>query len=534
MAEYTCKDINGNDINKFVFGDDGVLYSLVNSELSQTSYDGITIPYTDEGDLVNVGSECCESMNFNFDSNTGKCYHRVIEPDSSDVKIVFNVDENNGVVFTNSETEDCSLKLGFDYLIEYDSKDIYDKSEGNNVVDILKALTLSVAIEIVELRDTSNGEIYQTNQTLRKIIEEEFYDSVSFNEPTGILLTGDYISIVNTKLQNELGGLYSDEITNSGWMHVELTINDSLLITQIIDEEVKFSIQVNDNVCDFAIIMDNIQLNKVCEKTTIERRTITDGPSFNVERVIDNKKAWVNYSTDRTHDLEVRETNYNVNDERLIINSKEMELSTSTSRAIEVDVVQYITENNTLLVGVGDGEPYMAIDLSEFITSDLTVMSDDEIIQVLYNELIDVKSRKVITSYPLLDLLYDRYLNSDDYGLATSNKYTYDVVDKFTNLLGNHWVELIEQVIPSTALWGSTKVISNNIFSDNKFKYKRYNLLYCNRDNEPSLISENNVEVIINTVDGTENFFDTCDNIYIKKLSDGCEYIGTVTIIGNN
>jgi hypothetical protein len=535
MEGYTCKDINGNEINKFVFGDDGVVYGLVNANGTNTSYEGTTIPYSGDGDLVNVSSECCSTMNFNFDSDSGKCYHKEITQRPDDMKIVFNVDEVNGVVFTKSETEDCGLTLKFDYLIEYDSKVLFDKfSEDNtNVVDILKQLTLSLGIEVVENRDVNDGEYYETNQTLRKIVDEEFYGAISMNEVTGVILSGDFVDVVNNKLKSELGSLYSNGITDSQWLTVELIITNPSLIDEINNKEVKFSVQVNNYGCDFSIIMDNISLKKVCDKNEVEVRAISHAPSFNLEKVIDNKKSWVITSQDRDYDLEIRETDYEVDDDRLIINSKEMDLSTSPSRAIDYDVVEFIMDNQTLLSGVQGKEPYMAIDLTELITDDIDSVDNDKILKTLQNSLIDVKSRKVMTSYPTLDLVYDRYLNSDEYGLS-SNKYTYDIVDKFTNLLGNHWVELIEQVVPSTTLWGSTKIVSNSIFRDNKFKYKRYNLLFCNKNNDWSVATKNELSVKINTVGDDENTYETCDNVYIQTLNDRCETIGSVKIIGDN
>lgn len=533
MAD-TCKDINGNEINNFYFADDGVVYGVLNSDGS-TSYEGVTVSYDGEGELVNLGSECCTSMNFNFDSNSSQCFYREVIATDSEFKIVFNAQENNGVVFTKSEVEECSLNLKFDYLIEYNSNVIYQKYVGTNVqvMDLLRGLNLSVAIEKYGFRETS-GEMFETTKTLIPILSQDIYSGVDVNQATGIILSGDKTNLVNNKLMNELGPLYNDQITNSDWLQLDLIINDPELIDQIINEEVKFSIQVNKNACDFSIILDNIQLNKVCDIEFTERRTLDKSPSFNLKRVVDNKKSWINTEKNRVYDLPIRETKYEVDDERLIINSKEMELSTSVADAIEIDVVSFSVSNNTLLLGVNGSEPHMSIDLTSIITTDYSSTSVEDLNDILRTELIDVKTRKSSIGYPTLEMVYDRYLNSDLYDGLESNKYTFGTVSNFINLLGNHWVDLIEQVIPSTTLWGSTDKIKNTIFRENKFKYNRYNLMFCNRDNEPTLAEYNEVEVILKTVDEVDEFSDKCNNVYIQTLSHDCGTIGTVTIVGVN
>lgn len=535
MAEYTCKDINGNDINQFVFSDEGIVYGLVNFDGSQTTYDGTNIPYNGEGDLVNLSSECCNAMSFTFNNDNGKCYYQDVTQPDNEIKVVFNVDETNGVIFTKQEGEDCSLNLKFDYLIEYDSGKLFEKIESTNVIDLINGLNLSVVVEKYGFKEGNEGETFETNKTLIPIINQPFYDTITINKPTGIILSGLQKEIIKNKLKSELGVTYNSNILDSDWLTLDLLISDSNLINQIVNEEVKFSIQVNEDVCDFSIIMDNIELNKICTKTNKERRTFDKSPGFNLQKVVDNKKSWVNKSTSRKHDLLIRETDYNVGDERLIINSKEIELSTSVADAITQDVYNYIQDNEIILKGVPSNEGHTSIDLTKLLTTDYsTITTIEQFIDVVKSELINVKTRKSSIGYPTLYLVYERYLNSELYTGGESNKYGYSTVSKFIKLLGTHWVDLIEQVIPASTLWGSTNRITNSIFHNNKFTYKRYDLLFCNRDNEDNYVSTNNVDVIVTSVEDDEVFSDNCDNVYIKSMNDDCSTIGTVTIISNN
>jgi hypothetical protein len=93
---------------------------------------------------------------------------------------------------------------------------------------------------------------------------------------------------------------------------------------------------------------------------------------------------------------------------------------------------------------------------------------------------IDAKSRKTLSGYPTLRAIYDRYMNSTKYCDTPSLAFDYYKMDEFSNLITTYWDDLIEQVIPSTTLWGSIKVYTNTMFDQQKFKYKSYTSLFCN------------------------------------------------------
>ena len=71
-----------------------------------------------------------------------------------------------------------------------------------------------------------------------------------------------------------------------------------------------------------SILLDRIELNQLC--TTLEKTniTLTKSPGFELERIVDNKKSWTNADENRNYDLKFRETNYNVNNDKLVITSE--------------------------------------------------------------------------------------------------------------------------------------------------------------------------------------------------------------------
>lgn len=122
----------------------------------------------------------------------------------------------------------------------------------------------------------------------------------------------------------------------------------------------------------------------------------------------------------------------------------------------------------------------VGLNLNDLLTTDIsTINTLKEFNDVISSELINVKGWKTESSYPTLRLLYDRYMNSIDYTSVESSRFDYNEMIKFSELVGTYWVDLIEQVIPSTTIWGSTYVYRNTIFDQQKFKYKKYSLFTC-------------------------------------------------------
>jgi hypothetical protein len=120
------------------------------------------------------------------------------------------------------------------------------------------------------------------------------------------------------------------------------------------------------------------------------------------------------------------------------------------------------------------------IDLTDMLSTEMSAITTlDEFRYLMSTELINVKHWKTQPNYPTLRLLYDRYLNSTDYCDTISSQFNYSDMIKFSELVGTYWVDLIEQVIPSTTIWGSTYVYGNTIFDQQKFKYKKYSLFGC-------------------------------------------------------
>lgn len=419
----------------------------------------------------------------------------------------------------------------------------------------------------------------------------------SLYQESGLSATTDDCSAFNTTFSNSL----PTNAFASNWLHFHTSITDPNIINLIANKKIKLGLKINHTCSDICILLDNIELNKSC--TSVEQTSVfvTSSPGFEIEKIRDNKKSWKANNTLTNRDFKItnyagldaiRQTNYDVDDERLVLNSKEIDLDINLASAIETDIWCYVVDNPCILTGITscnpcadclyksfqdnecfefmDDNPYVfmdgtysgsaytndccgdnRLDFNSLLTQPLsavTVVEDFE--YFLTSELIDAKNRQTISGYPTLRALYDRYLKSLDYCGTKSSAFDYLTIDQFANLVGDYWVDIIEQVVPATTIWGSVKVYSNTIFDQQKFRYKAYSSLFCNNqyygDNVLSPINiyqgeSESAEVSMTTL----SFSDTgktcvttsspivCDKIWVAQMNSGSEFIGTVSVMGS-
>jgi hypothetical protein len=248
------------------------------------------------------------------------------------------------------------------------------------------------------------------------------------------------------------------------------------------------------------------------------------------------------------------------------ITVKEITNSTTNTGYSFTNVTTYTKEPLTGITFTATEVPYSACTLKEYCASEycgdaninlqrlLTqplslIQTVEDFDYYLTTELIDAKDRKTLSSYPTLRLLYERYLNSIGRCTTQSAKFDYYSMNKFANLVGDYWIDLIEQVIPATTIWGSTRIYSNTLFDSQKFKYKGYNILFgenifgelkpssaatgrtCNTSVTTKTILGNASGTTLFTNQGNEASFNSA---YLLQMNSGSEYFGTVKITGKN
>lgn len=594
--------IGDDNYNKFINGDAS----------SYTCIDVMSIYELNKTSLLNN-----EQLLFECDTPFGektKVLNRITELSLSKIDTqnkVKVIDDKINVLATEKEKSACSTLIGqFENLSANVTLDIVND---NGTTTQFYSQTLFNQIDnlynyLVENSDNSGfyicGEPSESEtwtSGCTGLVYPEFTNGILTVNPETDNLNVSICEIIKETLYNELynnSGLntlssfnesLSPNVFNSNWLTYETTIDDLDIINYITNNQIKLNVVINSSCGNLCLLVDQINMTKICKDVDNTNIFISQSPGFNLTKIVDNKKSWLQADsyTERTFDIgnyndtnKIRQTEYTVDEERLILNTKEIDLTMNMASAVENDVWCYLLDNNCLLTGATLCDPcfdvnsknfqddecfdfqdsisydYMdtfdgynnahslccgdnKISFNQIITTDLSnVNTVENLKNVLISELIDVKNRQTITSYPTLKALYVRYLNSLDWCGNKSSEFTYYTMDQFTNLIGDYWVDLIEQVIPATTLWGNVKVYTNTIFDQQKFKYKKYTSLLCKNDfngvNVPSPVSTcgcEEVEVITSIITSDNpnpSKINKCDKICIVQMNSGSEFIGKV------
>tara|TARA_R110000782_G_scaffold21299_1_gene57356 strand:- start:46472 stop:50407 length:3936 start_codon:yes stop_codon:yes gene_type:complete len=372
-------------------------------------------------------------------------------------------------------------------------------------------------------------------------------------------LMGDLLVESTLNSLDELSQNITDSAFASNWLSYSTTITDPIAIAQIANKKIKLSFKIKYSCVDFCLLLDNLVLDKSCTTISKTEIIIPKSPGFDFKRVIDNKKSWVDTTTTTNREFHIgkfddsnsiRQTNYSLNDERLILNTKEIDLDISVASAIETDVWCFLNDNPNLLSGstgstcTGNtcGDNFNINALATQAISGVTTIEGFE--TLIISEFIDVKNRQTISSYATLRAIYERYLNSGAYVGNISSAFNYQNMDKFAGLIGNYWIDLIEQVVPSTTIWGSVKIHTNTIFDEQKFKYKAYSTFLCNKP-----INNGYVLSPINGVNGEVAYPNVvyktlapsntsvrpkvfkCNEVHIVQMNSGSEFISFIDVV---
>lgn len=187
--------------------------------------------------------------------------------------------------------------------------------------------------------------VYSCNQVMNSILNDLFIESGLDGAPK-----------TNTTFKSNI----NPNALASKWLHYETIVTDATILETIKNKKIKITLKIDNSCSDFCVLLDNIKLNKDCTIVSENKLYITQSPGFELERLIDNKKSWVANTTPQNRFFSIfnnvaanpiRQTNYDVNDERLVINTKEIDLDISIASAIETDVWAYIVDNPCLLTG---------------------------------------------------------------------------------------------------------------------------------------------------------------------------------------
>ncbi len=232
-----------------------------------------------------------------------------------------------------------------------------------------------------------------------------------------------------------------------------------------------------------------------------------DKKGFTLNRTVDNVKSWTLESSASTRLNLDRETNYDILNSRLVMNTKEVDIFLDPAKAIEYDVYNYNVKNGLPINPDSLNYPYPDTVLTR---ADVSNMSFVQYTDFVYSNFINAKNRKVATDnfgggYPTMEMIYFDYyyagqnyyqsvftqefnnsFGSDGSGsvflnvfdgefledVAPSNQLDYQKIQTYIRQIDGFWVSLLEQFVPSTTIWQGGTKYRNTIFERQKYVYK--------------------------------------------------------------
>lgn len=282
---------------------------------------------------------------------------------------------------------------------------------------------------------------------------------MQLNDTKNVFVCGDLLENIKNDLytestlidRTEFDKSLNNDVFASKWLHHSTIIDDQTIISDIINKKIKLSVTINHSCSDFCVLMDNIQLNKTCQLVTEKNMFIAQPPSFELERIIDNKKSWVSNTSfvNRTFRINnesnvnpIRLTDYDVNDERLVINTKEIDLDISIASGIETDVWCYISDNPCLLTALTETNNCDCITLPcfkdsfeiiDFVDSNYETLNDIEAFMRSgrdnWAKLNNERYLAVGPVYTIKDSPYSVYVNPDIENVREATTYAYRIAN---------------------------------------------------------------------------------------------------------
>ena len=204
---------------------------------------------------------------------------------------------------------------------------------------------------------------------------------------------------------------------------------------------------------------------------------------FGLTRIIDDKKSWVlkEGTQYRDYSFNNRDAYYQTQNEKLVLNVKNVELGLNIGQGLTYDVWKQSAQSDCFFSGGTLPYPYPTTGgrwdstnpKINAKTTDFKTFKDH-----FWKVFIDAKNRMTINDgktggYPTLQKIYLDYLYKS---CGENNKYTYNKMIDYAQSMGDYWIKIIEQMVPATTLWTSGVKVQNSAFHRDKFVYRCFSV----------------------------------------------------------
>ena len=202
---------------------------------------------------------------------------------------------------------------------------------------------------------------------------------------------------------------------------------------------------------------------------------------FGLTRTIDNNKSWDDSEIGLRRNRDgAYNAYYTAFEEDLVLNAKNVELYLNMAQGITYDIWRMSRRYNYPFPSSGLTAPYPSPSGKDWTVINPLPKEKTffEFSQTFYNTLINVRNRQVISdgaanSYPTLQSIYWKYLQSESAVNIPSNQYTYQKMIDFTLGIGDYWTKFVEQMIPASTIWMGGQKMVNNVLQRQKHVWRR-------------------------------------------------------------
>jgi hypothetical protein len=204
------------------------------------------------------------------------------------------------------------------------------------------------------------------------------------------------------------------------------------------------------------------------------------GEGYQLQQTNDNKKSWTDkqvgfrQNSDATYDAI-----YEVSDDRLVLNVKNVDLFLNPAQAISYDIWYLSNTQNYPIPITGLSSPYPQTGGTDwtFINPQPQLEDFFKFSKTFWKNMINTRNRQQssdgkTSGYPTLQSLFWKYLTMyQDVGIENNN-FSYENMMEYINSIGDYWIRLVEQVVPATTIWNTGTRFENSIFHRQKFIYR--------------------------------------------------------------
>jgi len=214
---------------------------------------------------------------------------------------------------------------------------------------------------------------------------------------------------------------------------------------------------------------------------------------YHLRPIIDNNKSWADYEVGLRSNLDANiNALYTVDDDRLVLNVKNIDLFLNPAQGLAYDVWYMSRQFNYPIPNQGMGyvsptycDPNPVNLYPQRGGIDWTVINPQpkrntffEFAQTFWINAINVRNRQFTNDgktggYPTLDSIYWKYLESQQDAGIENNNFNYRTMIEYVEGLGDYWIRLVEQMVPATTIWNTGVRYENSIFHRQKFVWRR-------------------------------------------------------------